>query len=50
MTHDYKRDGTTTTLFAALNVIERTVMMLGTPPARGVHPARKTSLAPVVVP
>ncbi len=39
MTHDYKRNGTTT-LFAALNVLDGTVIgrNIAAPPAPGVHP------------
>ena len=40
MTHDYKRHGTTT-LFAALNMLEGSVIgrsCSGAPPARGIYP------------
>ena len=39
MTHDYKRHGTTT-LFAALNILDGTVHrpMHAAPPASGIHP------------
>src|SRR4029453_6581625 len=39
MTHDYKRHGTTT-LFAALNILEGTLIgrCMAPPPASGIHP------------